>query len=170
MRYVLKQKIWTLGSSFAIKNDAGVELGTVSGSVRHANEHMTFVDTQGTVYATIRRFDAPDTNLTTERPGFEIRRGDDVAATIRWIPHSVHGFRIDTMNHGNIVYNSDSGLTGRAYTMHRGDRLVAQVKEQVALFGDEYFIDIGDNEDTVLLLCVAIVIDLVQEDWAAETK
>jgi uncharacterized protein YxjI len=50
------------------------------------------------------------------------------------------------------------------YEISRFDHLVARISKRWFSFNDSYGIEIADDEDQVLLLCTAVVIDMVCHD------
>lgn len=154
MRYVLKQKFWTLGQSFSIKNADDRELAVVDGNIDVSPNRLTFADPQGTEYASITR---------NGQHSFIVARGQE---NVAWIAPRADGdmkrqrFRIDMPMRPDLKYVETLGLM-RAFELRRGEVVVAAASQQPAMGGDLYHVDIPDTEDAVLILAIVIVIDLM---------
>jgi uncharacterized protein YxjI len=158
VRYILKQKFWTTDQEFAIKNETGQLLGTVTGNVSVRDGVLTFVDARGATHATIERYDRP------ENRGFKISRVPNIVAWLSEKPRETRdhlGYKVEVELAGDILIKQSAGWD--AYDMHRGGHPIARVAKQLELGGDLYHVDVADGADVVLVLATAIAIDCVRD-------
>lgn len=156
MRYLIKQKFFSLGGKFYIKNEAGEDVYSVEGAAFSFGDQLTFRDAAGNELAFIRQ------KLLSWGPTYEIYRGGNLVAVIKKELFSFfkHRFTIDVPGPDDLLAEGD--LWDLEFAFSRGDGTVAQVSRQWFSFTDTYGVDIADGEDDVLILASAIVIDMVR--------
>ncbi|MBM3832846.1 MAG: hypothetical protein FJ403_06145 [Verrucomicrobia bacterium] len=158
MRYVLKEKLFSFGDDFRIKNDAGDDVFFVDGKVFTIRDKLSFQDMSGRELAFIRQ------KLLAWGPTYEIYRDDQLAAVVK--KHLFTLFRCEFTV--DVPGPDDLEATGsfldREYTFRRGNREIAQVSKRWFSWTDTYGVDIGPGEDDVLILASAVVIDVICHD------
>ena len=77
MRYVLKQKFWSWGDDFTIKNAAGEDVFFVDGKAFSWGDKLSFQDMSGNELAFIRQ------KLLSWGPTYEIEVHDRLAAVVK---------------------------------------------------------------------------------------
>src|SRR5262245_62000219 len=77
MRYAMKQKLWSWGEDFAIKDDNDRELYRVDGKGFSLGNQLAFLDAQGNELAFIKQ------KLLAWGPTYEIYKGDQVCAVVK---------------------------------------------------------------------------------------
>jgi len=158
MRYVLKEKLFSFGDDFRIKNDAGDDVFFVDGKVFTIRDKLSFQDMSGRELAFIRQ------KLLAWGPTYEIYRDDQLAAVVK--KHLFTLFRCEfTVDvPGPDDLEATGSLLDREYTFRRGNREIAQVSKRWFSWTDTYGVDIGPGEDDVLILASAVVIDVICHD------
>jgi uncharacterized protein YxjI len=153
MRYVLKQKIFGIGGDFMIKDAAGHDRFFVDGKAISLGRRLIIKDMKGDEQAVIQQ------HIISLVPAYEINRKGKPSATI-----SRHLFspifdrlKVDLPGWNDIEVRGD--LFGHEFTFYRGGRSVAQVSKRWVSLVDSYGIEIDDEEDPVLILASAVVID-----------
>src|SRR3974377_728688 len=76
-RYVMKQKVFTLGDKFTIRNEQGEDAFFVDGQVFSIGHKLSFEDAQGKELMFIRQ------KVFSLGPTYEIYRGEEHVATIK---------------------------------------------------------------------------------------
>ena len=158
MRYLMKQKLFSLGGAFQIKNDQAQDVFRVEGKAFSFGHQLTFRDTSGNELALIRQ------KLLSWGPTFEIYRGGQLHAVVKKELFSFfkHVFTIDVPGPDDLVAEGD--FWDLEFAFSRGERVVAVVSRQWFSWADTYGVDIVDGEDDVTILASAVVIDMVRAD------
>jgi uncharacterized protein YxjI len=155
MRYVMKQKLFSWGDDFSIKDAAGADVFFVDGKAFSFGEKLSFQDMQGNELAFIRQ------KLLSWGPTYEIYRRDALAAVVKKELFTLFRckFTVDVPGPDDLEAQGD--FMDMEYTFNRGDRGVAEVSKRWFAWSDTYGVDIADAEDDVLILASTVVIDMV---------
>ena len=153
MRYVLKQKLLSLGDDYYIRDDQGREVYLVDGKAFSIGAKLSFRDLEGNELAFIRQ------KLFNLAPTYEIHRDGRLAAVVKRELFSFlhHRFTVDVPGPDDLEARGD--FLDHEYTFTRGDREVATVSKRWLALSDTYGVDVADGEDDVLILASAVVVD-----------
>lgn len=154
MRYVMKQKLFSWGDDFTIKNEAGDDVYFVDGKAFSFGDKLSFQDMKGHELAFIKQ------KVLSWGPTYEIERGGEVVAVVKkklFAPLH-HRFTVDVPGPDDLEANGS--FTDHEYTFRRGERTVATVSKQWFSWADTYGVDIADGEDDILILTSTVVIDM----------
>lgn len=154
MRYVMKQKLFSWGDDFTIKNEAGDDVYFVDGKAFSFGDKLSFQDMKGHELAFIKQ------KVLSWGPTYEIERGGEVVAVVKkklFAPLH-HRFTVDVPGPDDLEANGS--FTDHEYTFKRGERTVATVSKQWFSWADTYGVDIADGEDDILILTSTVVIDM----------
>ena len=153
MRYVLQQKLLSWGDDYFIRDDAGHDLYFVDGKAFSIGSQLSFQDPAGRELAFIRQ------KVLSWGKTYEITRGGALVAVVKkalFAPFH-HRFTVDVPGPDDL--EAEGNLTDHEYQFRRGARVVATVSKQWFTLRDTYGIEIDDDEDQVLLLACAVVVD-----------
>ena len=156
MRYLLKQKLFSFGDDFTIKDDAGNEVFQVDGKAfKILREKLAFEDMQGKELAFIRE------RLIALTPSYEILRDGECVAVVKkdLINFFRCGFTVDVPGPDDL--EAQGSLLDHEYTFTRGSRTVATVSKKWFSFTDTYGVEIETGEDPVLILASTVIIDMI---------
>jgi uncharacterized protein YxjI len=155
MRYVMRQKLLSLGDSFTIKDQNERDAYFVKGKWLSFGDKLSFQDTAGKELVYI------DQRLLNWGPTYELWRGTDLLAVVKRQVFSFihHRFTVDVPGPDDLEAEGD--FLDHEYSFTRGDRVVATVSKQWFTIADTYGIEIEEGEDPVLILASAVVVDLV---------
>jgi uncharacterized protein YxjI len=158
MRYLMKQKFFSLGGAFYIKNDQSQDIFRAEGKVLSFGHQLTFYDMSGNELAFIKQ------KVFSWGPTYEIYREGQLFAIVKKELFSFfkHVFTIDVPGPDDLVAEGD--FWDLEFTFSRGDRRVAVVSRRWFSWTDTYGVEIVEDEDDVLILVSAIVIDMVRAD------
>jgi len=161
MPYVMKQKLWSLGADFTIKDAAGHDRFFVDGRAFSIGDKLSFQDMAGHELAFIRQ------KLLAWGPTYEIYRGGQLFAVIKQKIWTL--FR----NHFSVDVNADGPGPGdleaqgdfldHEYTLTRDSQPVASISKRWFAMTDTYGVDIAPGEDDVLILVCTVVVDMATE-------
>jgi uncharacterized protein YxjI len=156
MRYLLKQKLFSFGDDFTIKNDAGDAVFHVDGKAfTLLREKLSFEDMQGKELAFIRE------RIIALTPSYEILRDGEVAAVVKKDLINLFrcGFTVDVPGPDDL--EAQGSLLDHEYTFTRGSRTVATVSKRWFSFTDTYGVEVENGEDPVLILASTVIIDMI---------
>jgi uncharacterized protein YxjI len=158
MRYVLRQKLLAWGNDFTIRDEDGNDVYFVDGKAISVGNKASFQDMAGNELAFISQ------KFLSLAPTYELYAGGALVAVVKkelfTFFHQV--FTVDVPGPDDLVAEGD--LMKHEYLFRRGDAPVAHVSKQWFTLADTYGVEVGANEDPVLILSCAVVIDLVCHD------
>jgi len=155
MRYLMKQKLFSWGDDFAIKNEAGEEVFFVDGKAFSFGNKLSFQDMQKKELAFIRQ------KLLAWGPTYEITRDGAVAAVVKKHLFTLFRCKFTVDVPGPDDFEAQGNFLDMEYTFTRGDQPVAEVSKRWFSWSDTYGVDIREGEDDVLILASTVVIDMV---------
>ena len=155
MRYVMKQKFWSWGDDFRIKDESGQEVFLVDGRAFSWGDKLSFHDANGNELAFIRQ------KLLSWGPTYEIERAGQLAAVVKkkFFTFLRCRFTVDVPGPDDLEAQGD--FLDHEYVFERRGQAVAQVSKRWFSWTDTYGIDVASGEDDVLILASAVVIDMV---------
>lgn len=159
MRFILKERIFSLRESYYIRDEDGNELFEVAGRLLSLRDKLTLSDRQGNTLATITQ------KLLTLRPVYTISRNDQPDAKVKkdFINILREGFSVDM--EGDLPDLRIQGdIFEHSYTITRDGVTVAQASKKWISLRDSYVVDVAAEEDIVLMLACAIVVDRITHE------
>lgn len=155
MRYVLKQKFWSWGDDFTIKDASGQDVYFVDGRAFSWGDKLSFQDTQGKELAFIRQ------KLLSWGPTYEIEVHDRLVAVVKKHLFTLFRCKFTVDVPGPDDLEAQGSFLEHEYSFERHGREVAAVSKRWFSWTDTYGVDIATGEDDVLILASAVVIDMV---------
>ncbi len=155
MRYLLKQKLFSFGDDFFIRDVADNEIYFVDGKAFSFGDQLSFQDLNGNELAFIKQ------RVFSWGKTYEIVRGGETAAVVRKHLLSPFHHRFTVGVPGPDDLEAEGNFLDHEYVLRRGDRPVATVSKRWFSFSDSYGVDVESAEDPVLILASAVVIDQV---------
>ena len=155
MRYVMKQKFWSWGDDFRIRNADGQDAFFVDGRAFSWGDKLSFQDMQGNELAFIRQ------KLLAWGPTYEITRGGNLVAVVKKKLFTLLRCRFTVDVPGPDDLEAQGSFLDHEYTFERHGQPVAQVSKKWFSWTDTYGVDVAKGEDEVLILASAVVIDMV---------
>jgi len=154
MKYVMKQKLFSWGNDFAIKNEAGQDVFFVDGKVFTLRQQLAFQDMAGNELAFIRQ------KLLAWGPTYEIYRAGTLAAVVKKHLFTCLHCRFTVDIPGPDDLTAAGSLLDHEYTFEQSGKTVATVSKKWFSWTDTYGVDIQDDCDDLLILASTVVIDL----------
>jgi uncharacterized protein YxjI len=158
MIYVLKQKVFSLGGAFYIKDEQERDVFFVQGKVFSFGHQLSFQDMAGNELADIRQ------KVLSWGPTYEIYRSGELFAVVKkeLFTFFKHVFTVDVPGPDDLVAEGD--FFDLEFTFTRSGRHVATVSRKWFSLVDTYGVDIIEGEDDITILASTIVIDMVRSD------
>jgi uncharacterized protein YxjI len=156
LRYQVKQKVFSFGDSYTIKDEYGEDRYVVRGEIFSFGHKLTVEDMSGIQVAYIEQ------KLLKFMPEYSIfLRGQLAAKVKKEFTFFTPKFYIDS-NMGN--YTIEGEIFSHEFSILKGGNSVSTISKEWFSFSDSYGVDIADSENQPFLLALVIVIDEVLYD------
>ena len=157
MKLYIRQKVFSLGDKFTVRDESGQVRYTVEGSLFSLGKKLRIYDRDGGEAALIRQ------ELLALLPRYSVyTNGSQVAQIRREFTLLRPRFSVQGPNwdiRGNILeYN---------YTIYRDGRIIADISKGFMTWGDSYELNIQDSRDELLALAVVLTIDCIRASQTA---
>jgi len=154
MRYLMKQKMFSFGDDFRIRDESGRDVYFVDGKVLSIGNKLSFQDMEGNELAFIMQ------KLLAWSPSYEIYRKGALYATVKKELFTFLRCRFYIDVPGPDDLEAKGNLLEHEYSFQRHGSEVASVSKKWFSMTDSYGVDIADGEDDVLILASTVVIDM----------
>jgi uncharacterized protein YxjI len=154
MRYVMKQKFWSWGDDFVIRDEREQDAFRVDGRAFSWGDKLSFQDMEGRELAFIRQ------KLLAWGPTYEIERDGQLLAVVKKELFTFLRCRFTVDVPGPDDLEATGNFFDHEYTFERGGQTVVSVSKEWFTLSDTYGVEIADADD-VLILASAVVIDMV---------
>ena len=158
MRYLLKQRLFSIGDDFFIRDEEGHDVFFVDGKVFTIGHKLSFQDTAGRELAFIQQ------KLLSWSPTHEIYRDGQLVALIKKELFTFFHCRFSIDVPGPDDLEAEGDFLDYEYSITRGGRIVATVSKKWFAWSDTYAVEVAEGEDAVLILAATVVIDMVCHD------
>jgi uncharacterized protein YxjI len=153
MRFVMKQKLFTLTDDYNITDADGNAAYYVDGKLLSLGKNLSFQDAEQHELAHIQQ------KLLNWGPTYEITHDGELVAVVKkelfTFFHCV--FHVDEPGHDSLT--AEGNFSDHEYVFTRAGRKVASVSKQWFTFADTYGVEADESEDPVLILACTVVID-----------
>ena len=149
MKLYIKQKVFSWGDKFTVKDVNGEDRYFVEGEVFSWGKKLHMYDLRGNEVAFIQQ------KLFTFLPRYFVYVGDElVAEIVKEFTFFHNSYTINGLN-----WTVDGNFLDHDYAVESQGRNIAVVTKEWFTWGDAYQIDVSDVIDPVLALSVVLVID-----------
>ena len=156
MKYAIKQKFFALADSFTIKDEGGSDVYVGKGQFFSIGKKLRLFDMSDNELCLIQQ------KLFKLLPEYEISMAGQLRANVK---KRFALFRNDfTITAGGGTYEVKGDWVGFEFAIIKSGREVARISKKFFAWTDTYGVEIAEGEDSVELLALAIVIDLVCHD------
>ncbi|MEO0899138.1 MAG: LURP-one-related family protein [Bacteroidota bacterium] len=156
-RYQLREKAFSLKSSYVIKDPVGNEAYEIKGKFLSFGKKYSFREKGGKEIYIIEQ------RRTGNRQRFRIlQNGKNIAELTKDKGWMSDNFDLDIP--GRNDYTISGSFWKREYTFKRNRKVVAEVSKKRFTLGDTYGVEIEPNENRPLILATAVIIDLMMEN------
>lgn len=154
MRYVMKQKLFSWGDDYTIKDENGADAFLVDGKAFSLGSQLSFQDLQGKELVFIKQ------KLLSWGPTYEVYKDGVVHATIQKELFTFFKCTFTVHVEDQDDLDAEGDLTDHEYIITRNGEPVASISKQWFEWADTYGVEIADGEDPVLILASTVAIDL----------
>lgn len=153
-RYILKQKMVSIGDDFNIMDQNGNMVFFVDGYGFSFAKKFSFQNNSGKELVKITQV------LGSFSPKYKIKKGRKLIAVVRKKLFTMRDcFLVDVP--GPNDYHVTGKFTEHEYVFKKNGVVVAEVSRKLFKTTDTYSIDISGNPDPVLILASAVIIDTI---------
>ena len=164
MRYVVRQKMFSIGDDFWVTDEQGNQVFLVDGKVMRLRETLELKDASGAVAATVRK------KLLAMRDTMEIERDGAVIATVRKAMFS-------PLRHRSVIDLADGSqleavgnLLDMEFEIVAGGQLLARVSRAWFRLRDTYGVEVVPGQDDALFIAIAVCLDRIHHDEQEEHR
>lgn len=156
MKYEIKQKIFSFGDNFTIKNQHDEDQYIVEGKVFSIGDKLKIKDLEGNELLYIEQ------EIFRFLPEYNIYRGETHLANVKKeFAFFRHEFTIDS-EVGDYTLEGD--FFGHDFQLLRDGEVIANINKEWFSFSDTYIAEIDDKVDQAFTLALVIVVDQVIHD------
>lgn len=157
LKFIVKERIFSLGDSFDITNPQGEPLYRVKSKVLSLGDKLRIDDLKGNecynIEQRVFRF-LPEYNIYTPK-------GQLAASVKKKFSFIRAQLDIESL-YGNYTVKGD--LFSREFNIFQGEKTVASVSKKWVALSDTYGIQVDDEENEAFIIALAIVIDQLLYD------
>jgi uncharacterized protein YxjI len=151
MRYLVKQKVFSLSDSYTIKDEDNIDRFSVKSEIFTLGRKLRLYDNQGEELVYIQQ------QLFKLLPTYNIYLGDNYAASVR---KELTFFKAKiTIEAARDVYSIEGDIFSHEFLLLKNERKVGQVSKEWFAFSDSYGVEINDKENQSFILALIIVLD-----------
>ena len=156
MRYVIRQKIFSLGDSFNIKDEFGNDIFIVRRQLLSLGKKLRIYDLLDNELCYIEQ------KLLKFMPEYDVYFSGSLVANIKKKFAFFKNDFVITSSEGQYYVKGD--IWAHEFELFKDNSLIAHISKEFFSFSDTYGVDIDDSIDQVRTLAMAIVIDMVCHD------
>ena len=156
MKYKIRQKIFSFGDNFVIKNEFDEDKYIVQGKIFALGDKLKLLDINGVELINIQQ------KLFKLLPEYYLFSGGEQLARIKKAFTLLkHRFDIDS---SMGQFEMQGNFLAHDFRILKDNKVVATVNKKWLSLADTYMVEISDEEDQAFMLAMIIVIDQVIHD------
>lgn len=152
MRYMVKQRIFSLADKFVIKDENENDVLIVAGKVFSIGNKLRIFDLNENEVCYIEQ------QVFKLMPEYNIYVEDQLVATVKKKFSLLKNDFVITSNRAE--YYVDGKFLAHEFKIFSNEKLVGEVSKKYFSLTDTYGVEVDDDEDQVTILALAIVIDM----------
>ena len=157
-RYLVREKVFSIGDDFWITDADGNQVFLVDGKALRLRQTFELKDTSGMVLATVRK------KLVAIRDTMEIEHDGRVVATVRKaLVSPLHHRSVVDLDDGS-QFEAVGNILDKEFDIQAGGQPIAHISRSWFRIRDTYGVDIAPGQNDALLLCVAVCLDRIHHD------
>lgn len=151
MKLYIKQKVFSIGAKFSVKDEAGNDRYFVEGEILTLGRKLHIYDINNNEVAFVRQ------KLLTFMPKFTVEvGGEEVAEIVKQLTLFKPKYYVD-----GLGWDVDGDLFSHDYVITSGNEEIVSIHRAWMSWGDTYELDISDDTDEITALAVVLAIDTV---------
>ena len=151
MKLYIKQKVFSIGAKFSVKDEKGNDKYFVEGEILTLGRKLHIYDTYDNEVAFVRQ------KLLTFMPKFTVEvGGEEVAEIVKGLTLFKPKYYVD-----GLGWDVDGDLFSHDYVITSDNEEIVSIHKAWMSWGDTYELDISDDTDEITALAVVLAIDTV---------
>lgn len=161
MKFFMKQKFFSWGEKFTIKDEQGKDCYYVEGEVFSIGHKLHVYNTESREVACIRQ------KAFSFRPRFfiNIEGSAEEFELVQNFTFFKQAYYIE-----NTSYVLQGNFSAHSFTLTSGNQVIMSVDKEWFSWGDSYAIDIKDDADKLMCICSMLAVDCANADAAQTTS
>ena len=151
MKLYIKQKVFSWGDQFAVRDAFGNEKYYVEGEIFSFGKKLHVYDRSQREVALIRQ------ELWTWMPTYHVHAGGREVAQIR----KEFSFLFPKYSIDGLGWEINGDFWNHEYAVTCGNRTIVTIEKEWMTWGDSYELNIADSADELIALAVVLTIDCV---------
>jgi len=151
MKLYIKQKVFSWGDKFTVKDAAGQDRYYVEGEIFTFGKKLHVYDLSGREVAFIAQ------ELWTWMPRYHVFCGEQQVAEIK----KEFTFLFPKYSIEGLGWEIDGSFMAHEYEITKHGRPIVSISKEWMTWGDSYELDIADPQDEIVALAVVLTIDCV---------
>ena len=157
MRYLVREKLFSIRDDFWITDEHGHRAFYVNGKVLSLHGTLQLHDAHGRKLASVKH------KLVTFTDKMEIEHDGRVAATVHKAVFSPLHHRAHIDLHGGGRLEAIGNILDKDFEIKDGHRVVARISRKWFRIRDTYGVDVAPGENDALVICIAVCLDRIHE-------
>ena len=153
MKLYIKEKVFSWGDKFTVKDGYGNDKYTVQGEVFSWGKKLHVCDMLGNEIAFIKQ------EVWSFLPRYYVFCGDEQVAEIK----KEFSFLFPRYSIRGLGWEIDGSFTAHEYEITQNGRTIVSISKEWMTWGDSYELDIANPADEIVALAVVLTIDCVTE-------
>jgi uncharacterized protein YxjI len=162
MRYLVRERVFSIGEDFWITDEQGNRVFLVDGKALRLRETFELKDASGTILATVKK------KLIALRDTMEIEHDGAVVATVRKA-------MISPLHHRSVIDLADGSqleaignILDKEFDILAGGQPIAHISRSWFRLRDTYGVDVAPGQNDALILAIAVCLDRIHHDEEEE--
>ena len=160
MKLYIKEKVFSWGDKFTVKDAYGADRYVVEGEVFSWGKKLHVYDMYGTEVAFIKQ------EIWSFLPRYDVFCGGRHVAQIK----KEFTFFLPKYSIEGLGWEIDGSFLAHDYQISQADRRIVSIRKEWMTWGDSYELDIADPGNELIALAVVLTIDCVMEAAAASSN
>ena len=153
MKLYIKQKVFSWGDSFTVKDADGADRYTVQGEIFTWGKKLHVYDMVGNEVAYIEQ------EVWSFLPRYYVFCGNEQVAEIK----KEFSFLFPRYSIDGLGWEIEGSFMAHDYEIMQNGRNIVSIRKEWMTWGDSYELDIADPKDEIVALAVVLTIDCVLE-------
>lgn len=157
MKLYIKQKVFSWGAKFTVKDEAGNDRYFVQGEVFSWGRKLHVTDSNGKEVAFIQQ------KVFSFLPRYFVYvNGEEIAEIVKEFSFFRPKYKIE-----GLGWDISGDFWSHNYMISRNGNPIVSIQKEWMTWGDSYELDIADSRDEIVALAVVLTIDCVMAAQAA---
>ncbi len=153
MKLYIKEKVFTWGDKFTVKDEYGSDKYYVEGEVFTWGKKLHVYDMTGYEVAFIKQ------EVWSVLPCYYVFCGDEQVAEIK----KEFSFLFPRYSIEGLGWEIEGKFMAHEYEIQKNGNTIVSIQKEWMTWGDSYELDIADPKDEIVALAVVLTIDCVTE-------